>query len=142
MMDTMIQNITKIVIYIWIILFSVLSKLLFAANSAPDFGSVVKIQPSICVLTKKQNQCQQTVFIDFIRSAPKNVCIYVKNNQQNKQCYNTNNVSQLKYKINTNISIQLIIENSVTGEVLNTLPFKVVQYKPVRKRRRFSWSLL
>jgi len=101
-----------------------------------------KLLPAICVLTKDNFECQQEVTIEFKNKLPSNICIYIVNNIASKKCYFSDDVLTFGYNVNTTTSVELVIENQLTHQVLGKSLFKVTQYKPMRKRRRFTWSLL
>ncbi|WP_170309650.1 DUF3019 domain-containing protein [Litorilituus lipolyticus] len=100
------------------------------------------LQPEICVLESPQSFCHQTVVFEFIDQPPHNICIYIKQNLASKQCYSSKHRSIFNYVVNTDTSIELVIEDEITHKILGITEFKVTKYKPVRQRRRFSWNLL
>lgn len=106
----------------------------------PDYS--FKLLPAICVLTKDNFECHQEVTFEFTHKLPSNICIYIAGDVSSKQCYFSDDILTFGYNINTKTSVELVIENQLTHQILGKSVFKVTQYKPVRKRRRFTWSLL
>jgi len=100
------------------------------------------IHPALCVLTRNKSHCQQSIVFEFKQQPANSICIFVVKEPNSKQCYQINDSSSFSYNIKTNKSVYLVIEDSSSQQVLGRAEFKIAEYQPVRKRRRFSWGLL
>lgn len=98
--------------------------------------------PAICVLQNNEERCQQVINFEFKEKLPHNICIYQVANDHSKQCIKAENTRAFSYSLDTAQTTELVIEHQETRKVLAVNTFKITQFKPVRKRRRFSWGLL
>jgi len=117
-------------------------------SGVPDFkneeSEIIEFEmyPLICVLTAEQDTCKRSITITFEEIPTEKICIFVKGQQQTKQCFSDLKVKSFKYKVHADTNILLVMRGDVSRQVYGAKEFKVTQYKPKRLRRRFGWGLL
>jgi len=125
-----------------LVLMSFVNSFALLANENHNAEPLFTVRPATCVLTLKKSHCQQEIVFEFKQRPANSICISIVNKINSKKCYPINDRSTFSYNIKTKKSVLLVIEDGSSQQVLGRAEFKITEYQPLRKRRRFSWGLL
>ena len=119
--------------------FRVLTLLLFLLSSAGAHAFEWQIVPGECLVTSGTEYCDTQLTVTVLQFDAEQPCLVVNNTP--KGCF-TVNAPRLKMPVRIQADMH-IVATSKTGEVIAryTLPFKIIDVQPKRRRVRLPWSV-
>jgi hypothetical protein len=137
----------KVIIFKYIVtsIFLLLSSAGYKIN-AQELGQLnnqsiaVNIQPQVCVVEKQNQRCKEMLVLKINYKIQQRFCVFNRSTPKIKTCFAPEASEQFIFQVDTDKTTHIIIEDEESRLPLTSAILKVVQYRPVRKRRNYGWN--